>query len=405
MKNHGRIRAAATASGVMLTLALAACGNSGSDAGSGSGGATAGDKTLIVGASVPLTGAIASAGQGQSCGVQIYFAAANAAGGVDGYHVNVEAKDNQYEAQAAATIAQEFVNEGAVAIFTTGTVPIDATRGATQSANVMLAGAGDGATFTPPKAPGEFTTYPRYQDDMAAAIDFSVDTLGEKKVSIVDALGAGDASSAALPDVIAASGAELGTLVQMNLRDPQWAAWAKQLADAGAGTVYVEHVDTTLAQLQKEAANIGYKPKWIAPPFAYGPGYLELAGDLAQGVYITQWAWPAAATEQPNVQKLLADAKAFGGQCAELVNDPNVVVGYNHAAVIGRAIEEASKDGAEVTGESMSEALNKINDAAVGTSDSMSFTADSHAGTQAIAIWQIQGDTLAPVSDWKKISN
>ncbi len=388
----------AAASSVSMVFAIAGCSGAGAQGSNGSDG-----KTVTIGASVPKTGPVASAGIGQGCGVEIYFDAANKAGGINGYKVNVETKDNQYEGQASASIAQQFVANGDVAVFTTGTVPIDAARGATSAANVPLFGGGDGAAFAPPKAPGDFTTYPRYQDDMASAIQFAAKDLSASKVSIVVALGAGDASAAALPTIIKGSGSQLGTLVQMNLKDPQWAAWAKQLKDANADAVYVEHVDTSLAQLQKEAANIGYKPKWIVTPFGFGPSYLKLAGDLAEGTYVSQWSWPTAAKDEKSVQKFVADVKAHGGDCAKLVDDPNVAVGYNHAALMAYGIEKASKDGGTVSGETIAAALKNLDKQAIGTSPAITLTDKSHAGTTTVSYWQVKSGALVSVGDWRPI--
>ncbi len=400
MKNTRWMKAGA-ASGLVLTLALAGCAGGGGDTegGDAEGGA---NKTLIVGSSVPKTGPVAAAGIGQACGVEAYFDAVNKAGGINGYDIEVVTKDNQYEGQAAATVAQELVAEGAVAIYAGGTIPIDGARGATQAAGIPLVGAGDGAAFTPPKAPGEFTTYPRYQDDMATAIDFFLNDLDLKSVSAVLALGAGDTSIEAFPEVVEESGAEMGALVQLNLRDPQWAAWAKQLKDAGADAVYVQHVDSTLAQLQKEAANIGYSPVWLLPPFGFGPGYIELAGDLSEGTYVSQWASPSTATDEEAVKKFVEDVEGYSDECAAIVNDANVGTGYNHAAVIAYGIEKASEDG-EPTGETITEALQDVDGEAIGTAPSLTFTDDSHAGTTSISFGQVKNGVLEQAGDWREI--
>ncbi|ALJ19268.1 ABC transporter substrate-binding protein [Microbacterium sp. No. 7] len=407
MKKNNWIKVAA-ASGAVLVLALAGCAggsddNAGSTGGSGDGGSSSeGNKTIIAGVSAPKTGPVASAGEGQACGFEAFFDAANKAGGIGGYDVKVETRDNQYEGQASATIAQELVAEGAVAIFAGGTVPIDGARGATTASNVVLLGAGDGAAFAPPQAPGDYSVYPRYQDDMASAIDYAATDLDAKKVSVVLALGAGDASMAAADGAAAKAGVELGTTVELNLKEPQWAAWAKQLKDAGAEAVYVQHVDTTLAQLQKESANIGYTPKWILAPFGYGPGYLELAGDLAEGTVIAQWAWPSVATEEASVTEFIAAVEGYSDACAAILDNPNVGVGYNHAAILAHGIELAAADG-DVTGETIAAALQEVSGEPFGTVPSVTFTAESHAGGDQVSYWTVTDGVLVNSGDWRDV--
>ncbi|MFT4011723.1 MAG: ABC transporter substrate-binding protein [Nocardioidaceae bacterium] len=380
-------------------LALTGCsGSSGGDTGGGDGA-----KKIVVGSSVPLTGPVASAGKGQGCGFEVFFDAANKNGGIAGYEVEVSTKDNQYEGSASATVAQELVAEGAVAIFAGGTVPVDAARGATQSSGLMLTGSADGAAFAPPQAPGEYGVYPAYADDMAAAIDYAAEGLGAKSVSVVLALGAGDNSIERLPEIEKAGKAEVATSIEMNLADPQFASWAKQLKDANADVVYVQHVDTTLAQLQKEADNIGYNPKWILTPFGYGPGYLELAGDLAEGTTVAQWAWPSAATDQQSVKDFVAAVEDYTPECAEEVDNPNTNVGYNHAAIIGKAIELAAESG-EVNAETMTAAIADY-EGALGTIDNVKFSDDSHAGGQGVSYWEIKDGKLELAGDWRPVGS
>ena len=99
-----------------------------------------GARKLVVGQSVPLTGAADQIGLAYLNGAKLYFDAINAKNGAAGHKIEVKALDDGYNPAKAATNAKQLVDEGVDALFGfVGTASCDAAFAAVkQSANRSL---------------------------------------------------------------------------------------------------------------------------------------------------------------------------------------------------------------------------------------------------------------------------
>jgi branched-chain amino acid transport system substrate-binding protein len=89
-------------------------------------GTKAGRK-LVLGQSVPLTGAADQIGLAYLNGAKMYFDAINAKGGIGGVRIDVKTLDDGYSATKAASNAKQLIDEGADALFGfVGTASCDA---------------------------------------------------------------------------------------------------------------------------------------------------------------------------------------------------------------------------------------------------------------------------------------
>ena len=104
-----------TAAGVMIALpSLFAQG-------------TKAGRKLVLGQSVPLTGAADQIGLAYLNGAKMYFDAINAKGGIGGVRIDVKTLDDGYSATKAASNAKQLIDEGADALFGfVGTASCDA---------------------------------------------------------------------------------------------------------------------------------------------------------------------------------------------------------------------------------------------------------------------------------------
>ena len=86
-----------------------------------------GGRKLVLGQSVPLTGAADQIGLAYFNGAKMYFDAANAKNGVAGYKIEVKVLDDGYSAAKAAANAKQFIDEGVDTLFGfAGTASCDA---------------------------------------------------------------------------------------------------------------------------------------------------------------------------------------------------------------------------------------------------------------------------------------
>lgn len=101
---------------ICLALALGGCGAKQDDPSSGDD-TNSQDKTpILIGFSVPLTGASAKGGQDMENGAQMAIDAINAAGGVSGRPVQLMAIDDGCEPQQAVQAGNKLVSQGVVAV-------------------------------------------------------------------------------------------------------------------------------------------------------------------------------------------------------------------------------------------------------------------------------------------------
>lgn len=379
-------------------ISLTACAGGGGDE------AATGDKeALKIGVSAPLSGPVAAAGTGQACGIRAYFEAANADGGINGYPVDVTVVDNVYEPATAATDAREFAADEAFAVTVIGTATAEAARPALQPQGIPLFGTGDGASFVPPKWEGDFGYYPQYADDAIGAVDFIADELGADSFSFVNVSGAGEAATEAVPGAAENVGIELASNQAIPVSATDFSPYAQSLKSAGAPVVYAQLTDTQFSNLQKEADAIGYEPDWVLWPIGFGPTYLELAGDLAEGVYVGQWATPSTETDDPEVQAYIDAIELLDEPDCSDPSETNLQTGYGVAAVMAHGIEQITADGEEPTREAFIEALQNVESQSIATTNEITYSSDSHAGIDTVSYWQVTDGVLKNVTDWQPI--
>jgi branched-chain amino acid transport system substrate-binding protein len=98
-----------------------------------------GARKLVLGQSVPLTGAADQIGLAYLNGAKMFFDAANAKSGIAGYKIELRSLDDGYNAAKAAANAKLLVDEGVDALFGfAGTASCDAAYAATKASGVAF---------------------------------------------------------------------------------------------------------------------------------------------------------------------------------------------------------------------------------------------------------------------------
>lgn len=100
---------------------------------------TKGVKKIVLGQSVPLTGAADQIGLAYLNGAKIYFDAINAKNGVGGHKIEVKTLDDGYNPAKAAANAKQLIDEGVDALFGfTGTASCDAAFAAAKASGTLF---------------------------------------------------------------------------------------------------------------------------------------------------------------------------------------------------------------------------------------------------------------------------
>lgn len=98
-----------------------------------------GGRKLVIGQSVPLTGAADQIGLAYLNGAKLYFDAINAKNGAAGYRIEVKAMDDGYNPAKAASNAKQLIDEGVDALFGfVGTASCDAAFAVAKPTNTLF---------------------------------------------------------------------------------------------------------------------------------------------------------------------------------------------------------------------------------------------------------------------------
>ncbi|WP_372826367.1 ABC transporter substrate-binding protein [Polaromonas sp.] len=101
--------------------------------------ASKGGRKLVIGQSVPLTGAADHIGLAYLNGAKLYFDAINAKNGAAGYKIEVKALDDGYNPAKAAANAKQLVDDGVDALFGfVGTASCDAAFAVAKASNTLF---------------------------------------------------------------------------------------------------------------------------------------------------------------------------------------------------------------------------------------------------------------------------
>jgi ABC-type branched-subunit amino acid transport system substrate-binding protein len=282
-----RIRSAALA---VAALGLAAAGCSSNTGGSGpnnsgTGGGTSASKTMQVGPGVdqatktitlgvitPLSGPAALIGKPLTFGQESYFDYLNAHGGVDGWKIKLDIKDDQYSPTLHVSDYNGMVGNVAFIAQSLGSPTTQAIENAAQSAQVLLGTAAQDSAFVNHSINLVIGT--PYAIDVANALYYLTHTLGKAhaKVGIVyqgDAYGA-DGVKGYTAALNAYHFDNVGE-VSYAVTDTTFTSQALAMKNDGAQYVVVTAIPTAAAGVIGAAAAIGYHPQWILQ----GPAWSE----------------------------------------------------------------------------------------------------------------------------------
>jgi branched-chain amino acid transport system substrate-binding protein len=352
------------------------------------------NKVVSVGLSGILSGPNAAAGQ-SDVGAKTYFDMLNRNGGVNGYTFKIVERDNQNQPAQAVAVAKQLVNDDKVfAMMSNGSNGIQALAPIAASLKAPILAFSD-ADLIRPVIPNMYGMGPRYSLLPLFDAQFIINTLKLMKLAYLyedDAIGRPGLKN--LPGYVSQNGAELVAQLGFAADTTDWAPYATQLKDAGAEAVmYFGGGAGQLPSLQKAADAINFHPKYVSIFANLIPAYLKLAGPLAEGVYVDSYQEPVDAST-PEMQAFRDELNRAGqadaiGQFAGQ--------GWTGAAVIAEGVRKATANGAALTWDSFSNALNGISNQQLGTYGSISYSANDHTGPTRAAMDQVKDGQFVQV--------
>lgn len=308
-----RMRGASVVAGIGIVALLAAGCARGGDGGGGSseGPAEASpgitDTEITLGITTPLSGATAGPGTCTVAGIQAYFGAKNADGGIefgDGKTrtVNIEALDDAYDPQKAAANFEQL--KGSVFAMTSGlgTPTNRSWREAAIADEVpqVLIMTGDPIFSDVQESPWQLGFVPIYQNEGAAFGELLASSSEDHKVAILaqnDDYGEGYVEG--FKEAIeGADNIEIVGELTYEATDTSVDAQLTELAGTGADVFFnaMSITPLVISSLQK-AQGLGWLPSWFLPSNTSSPGAILEPGGAAAfpGVYTVAFAQSASA--------------------------------------------------------------------------------------------------------------
>lgn len=334
-----------------LGLALTACGDGPrTDAG-------ASDRdTIVIGASIPLSGPLAGFGGFQKWGYQHAVDEVNDAGGieVDGEMKKVELTllDDKTDPNVVSSNTQSLISKDDVDALLGSCTPALVTAGA------VVADRAEVPFVTGCSPLGAFTSVQEwtwawdlfFSEPEVAALPFqTLEESGQetnRKVAILHDNGPdGKVVGGELwPAMAKEAGYEVVASVEFPTDNTDFSAAVQQAKDSGADVLLVDAVTPQAVSIRKQMETAGYRPKFIQMEKGAEPvQFAEALGDLADGVSVAAYWDPSF--DYPGAAEL---AEAFESETGE-TQSQHIADSYTAAKVLLDAIARAgSTDKGEV---------------------------------------------------------
>ena len=361
------------------------------------------DTEIVIGITGPLTGPAAAWGSIAQAS-EAYAAHVNAQGGVHGRKLKIVLKDDGYNPGRAVANFNEMKDSVFAVIGTVGTAVLNANKDLVAEAGLpLIYPLGNVQVFA--KQPKEkvrtvFQVYPDYADEAEFLVAQASKLEKVKKLALFgqnDDYGklALEGAKRALPKN---PGVSIVGEVFYEVTDRELGTQANKLKESGAEAVLLYATPVHAANIVKEMAKIGYRPKIFASFTLYDRDTMfRLLGDLWENVYFNTLA---AIRGEPAADRIIdivvkADPKLKGREGFLVQGGANVMI----------LVEGLKRAGRDLTREKFLAAMETIQgyteDGIVAPG--VTFGPGRHHGLNAVRLLKTGKATDQPkqVSDWQ----
>jgi ABC-type branched-subunit amino acid transport system substrate-binding protein len=358
--------------------------------------------TIKIGSCNALTGQSSFLGLQMIIGARAYFSMVNAQGGVNGRKLELETKDDGYDAGRAAGCWESLQKADVfAAAFFVGTptgvkyIPL------AESSHTPLVGLFTGAqALIEPVHHHIFNIRASYFDETRAQMDGLWDQAGVRKIAVLyqnDAFG-----TAVLEGVKRALAKHHSAPVALGTFEHNTLEVQKGLEEVRAANpeaVVLVGPYAPVNAILKQAHAAGWHPRFLTVSFVGTEGLLRIGAQDAEGMVITQVVPPYDRTDLATV-KLYREAleKHMGNTQPSFVS----LEGFVDAMVLTDAIRSAGRD---LTRDKLIAALEAMHrkDIGLGPNLLLSFSPTDHKGLDSVYTTVIKGGKAVVVEDWKQL--
>jgi ABC-type branched-subunit amino acid transport system substrate-binding protein len=355
-----------------VTIAAAGCGGHDSPSSSSSGNVFIGIEGTLSGAEpVPAF----------TDGAVDYLKMANSTNLVPHIKFTYKVADTANNGAQALTVTRDFIQaDGADAIISFGSVPIDALKAAASSLKVPIIASGDGDLFVN-SATNMYTAVPSYLAMWHYAMQLVPSHFHDSTASLVyqdDSFG--QPASAAANQFASSSGITVSTQVPVpDTTTSDFTPFAARLKASGAKIVIAALAPELLAGVEAAANQLGYNPIWLTNWGAEETSVLTAIGAASARTYAVDFLPPIDTTKTSAM-----NAYKSGVSSADL-NNEFAEQGWNEAAVLVKAVDSLVAAHQSVSPTSLQNAMLKVS-GSIGTMTNFSYTSSKHYGVNDMAL-------------------
>lgn len=388
-----------------LGAVLAACGSSSttSAAGSTTTAASSGSKVVTIDGGAVLSGPAAIFSQ-ETDGMQAYFDAINAQGGVNGYKIKFNVIDTAYDPARALIAARQLVSENPLAIVGgLGGTPVDsAGYSYLKSTGVpVIAPMAAAQTFPGVNSTNYYLEIPDYSQLSEQMVTFAAEKLHPKTIAIVyQDDQAGIPAMNGVKQQAAQSGIKYVGGIGFPDSATAYSTYAAALEQTHADAVIIWGPPGAVAAIQKASTSAGYNPKWILPWFVMGSSWLQLGG--TPGSYFQSWMAPVLNSSGSGTGPVEQFVAAMTKYYPKVGTTGLAEQGYVGASLFVAGLQKATAGGKLPTRQSLIQGLNSLTDYSNGLISGVSYSS-SHYGAGTAEFLQNVGTSFVPLGPATKL--
>ncbi|MBI2153057.1 MAG: ABC transporter substrate-binding protein [Candidatus Rokubacteria bacterium] len=252
------------------------------------------DTEVVIGLTTPLSGPAAAWGN-TAVAMEAWAKYVNDQGGIHGRKIRTVLKDDGYVPGRAVANLTEMKDSVFAVVGLLGSAILNASKDLVAEAKIpVIWPYGNPAIWErqpPEKRRYVFVVYPDYVDEGDFLVTHAVNKLGSMKVAVFfqnDEYGKGGLEGVKRGLRGVGGKASMAAEVSYELADREMGTHALKLKDSGADTVIFYSTITHGANVIKEMAKVGYRPKLVSS-FPLGDHHIlfRLLGDLWEGAHVT----------------------------------------------------------------------------------------------------------------------
>ena len=317
------------------------------------------DTEIVVGLTTPLSGPAAAWGN-TAVAMEAWAKHVNEQGGIHGRKMRIEMKDDGYNPGRAVANLTEMQDKVFMNVGLLGSAVLQASKDKVADFKLPTINPyGNPAIWA--KQPKDrlryvFVNYPDYADEGEFLVRHAVEKLGAKKIAVFhqnDEYGKGGLEGVTRGMKALGAKATLAATVSYELSDRELGTHALKLKDSGADTVVLYPTITHGANVIKEMAKVGYRPKLVSS-FPLGDYLImyRLLGELWEGAHFSALGASAGDAAGKAVLDIVLKAEP------KLAGKENTALAGAAAMIL--AVEGLKKAGRNLTRESFVEAMESI---------------------------------------------